>query len=54
MKLIGERNWYLPSWLEWLPNVSAEGKEAEEPVIKLPATEPVGHPAYAYIPVDGD
>ena len=22
MKLLGERNWYLPSWLEWLPNVS--------------------------------
>ncbi len=19
MKLLGERNWYLPSWLEWLP-----------------------------------
>ena len=26
MKLLGDRNWYLPSWLEWLPNVrSAEG-----------------------------
>ena len=22
MKLLGDRNWYLPSWLEWLPNVS--------------------------------
>ena len=21
MKLLGERNWYLPSWLEWLPNL---------------------------------
>ena len=19
MKLLGERNWYLPKWLEWLP-----------------------------------
>ena len=19
MKLLGDRNWYLPSWLEWLP-----------------------------------
>ena len=19
MKLLGERNWYLPAWLEWLP-----------------------------------
>ncbi|MGI9556329.1 MAG: MMPL family transporter [Solirubrobacterales bacterium] len=24
MKLLGERNWYLPSWLEWLPRVSHE------------------------------
>ena len=21
MKLLGEWNWYLPSWLEWLPQV---------------------------------
>jgi putative drug exporter of the RND superfamily len=20
MKLLGDWNWYLPSWLEWLPN----------------------------------
>ena len=25
MKLLGDRNWYLPSWLGWLPRVSAEG-----------------------------
>ena len=24
MTLLGERNWYLPRWLEWLPRVSAE------------------------------
>jgi RND superfamily putative drug exporter len=24
MKLLGERNWWLPSWLEWLPRVSPE------------------------------
>jgi uncharacterized membrane protein YdfJ with MMPL/SSD domain len=24
MKLLGERNWYLPGWLEWLPRVSLE------------------------------
>ena len=23
MKLLGDRNWYLPSWLEWLPKVSS-------------------------------
>jgi RND superfamily putative drug exporter len=25
MKLLGERNWYLPRWLEWLPKVGLEG-----------------------------
>jgi uncharacterized membrane protein YdfJ with MMPL/SSD domain len=25
MKLLGERNWYLPGWLEWLPKVGLEG-----------------------------
>ncbi len=27
MKLLGERNWYLPSWLRWLPEVDVEGAE---------------------------
>ena len=30
MKLLGDRNWYLPSWLEWLPRVSPEGKREAE------------------------
>jgi RND superfamily putative drug exporter len=35
MKLLGEWNWYLPSWLEWLPSLSAEGKADEvEPVFE--------------------
>jgi putative drug exporter of the RND superfamily len=25
MKLLGDRNWYLPSWLRWLPDVHVEG-----------------------------
>jgi len=24
MKLLGEWNWYLPSWLEWLPRMGSE------------------------------
>jgi RND superfamily putative drug exporter len=24
MKLLGERNWYLPGWLQWLPRIDAE------------------------------
>ena len=32
MKLLGDWNWYLPSWLEWLPKVSkSEELEAVEP-----------------------
>ena len=27
MTLLGERNWYLPSWLTWLPHVQVEGAE---------------------------
>jgi uncharacterized membrane protein YdfJ with MMPL/SSD domain len=26
MKLLGEWNWYLPQWLEWLPSLSPEGE----------------------------
>ncbi|HZR95415.1 MAG TPA: MMPL family transporter [Gaiellaceae bacterium] len=25
MKLLGERNWYMPAWLEWVPSLAAEG-----------------------------
>jgi RND superfamily putative drug exporter len=28
MKLLGNRNWYLPSWLTWLPDVHVEGAMA--------------------------
>jgi putative drug exporter of the RND superfamily len=27
MTLLGEHNWYLPRWLEWLPHVEVEGPE---------------------------
>ena len=25
MTLLGEWNWYLPSWLDWLPHMEVEG-----------------------------
>jgi hypothetical protein len=25
MKLLGEWNWYLPRWLDWLPRLEVEG-----------------------------
>jgi RND superfamily putative drug exporter len=27
MKLLGDRNWYLPRWLEWLPSLEERGHE---------------------------
>jgi RND superfamily putative drug exporter len=29
MELLGERNWYLPSWLRWLPDVQVEGAKVD-------------------------
>ena len=36
MRLLGERNWYLPRWLQWLPNLQVEGHPT--------ATAPIGAP----------
>ncbi|HDH26191.1 MAG TPA: MMPL family transporter, partial [Actinobacteria bacterium] len=40
MKLLGSRNWYFPSWLEWIPKVSIEGVSHDE-VIPEATPEPV-------------
>jgi RND superfamily putative drug exporter len=40
MKLLGRHNWYLPKWLEWLPNVSLGEAAVEE-------GQPVQHKAGA-------
>jgi RND superfamily putative drug exporter len=32
MELLGERNWYLPPWLRWLPDAKVDG--AEPPTIR--------------------
>jgi uncharacterized membrane protein YdfJ with MMPL/SSD domain len=40
MKLLGEWNWYLPQWLEWLPRLNVEPHlEGEEPM--RPSTAPL-------------
>jgi hypothetical protein len=39
MKLLGDWNWYLPSWLEWLPHL--EHGEKLEPVETAPAATPI-------------
>ncbi len=41
MRLLGERNWYLPGWLEWLPNVQVEG---HQPDASAPKDERVAVP----------
>ena len=40
MQLLGERNWYLPGWLQWLPHFDVEGhteQAAEGVVARAPA-----------------
>ena len=34
MRLLGDWNWYLPSWLEWLPRIQieAEGRDRHVPL----------------------
>jgi putative drug exporter of the RND superfamily len=40
MRLLGDWNWYLPRWLQWLPRVRVEGRE---PTLEAgPEPEPVG------------
>jgi len=36
MKLLGERNWYLPSWLSWIPAVDVEGQAPTASAVKPP------------------
>jgi RND superfamily putative drug exporter len=42
MKLLGDLNWYLPKWLEWLPKINVEGREPEREPVVVPETEVVG------------
>jgi uncharacterized membrane protein YdfJ with MMPL/SSD domain len=36
MKLLGDRNWYLPRWLQWLPKVDVEGHGSIVQVPEVP------------------
>jgi hypothetical protein len=41
MKLLGDWNWYLPKWLEWLPRFEHGDTVAEpQPTEAPPAVEP--------------
>jgi uncharacterized membrane protein YdfJ with MMPL/SSD domain len=39
MKLLGDSNWYLPSWLSWLPDVHVEGTEPPSSTALRPLAE---------------
>jgi putative drug exporter of the RND superfamily len=45
MKLLGDRNWYLPKWLEWLPKLehASDARRATRPASTgQPALKPAG------------
>jgi putative drug exporter of the RND superfamily len=42
MALLGERNWYLPNWLAWLPKVEIEGSTQTKPTAELVGTHAGG------------
>jgi uncharacterized membrane protein YdfJ with MMPL/SSD domain len=38
MKLLGERNWYLPGWLQWLPHLESDEPSTAPEAEPVPAT----------------
>jgi uncharacterized membrane protein YdfJ with MMPL/SSD domain len=36
MKLLGDWNWYLPSWLEWLPRLEPDTEDEASPRVEAP------------------
>ncbi len=41
MTLLGDRNWYFPSWLSWLPEIHVEGRPDHVPTAVESEPEPV-------------
>jgi RND superfamily putative drug exporter len=39
MQLLGERNWYLPGWLRWLPDAHVEGTPRRSHAGVIPAAD---------------
>jgi hypothetical protein len=39
MRLLGDVNWYLPKWLQWLPQIHVEGHEPTMETIRVPEGE---------------
>jgi RND superfamily putative drug exporter len=45
MRLLGDVNWYLPRWLQWLPQIHVEGHEPTMAPVVIPEREVVRVPA---------
>jgi RND superfamily putative drug exporter len=45
MEFLGDKNWYFPTWLEWLPKLSIEGKRGSQPEAQ-PDGQPGAQAAY--------
>jgi RND superfamily putative drug exporter len=41
MALLGDRNWYMPKWLNWLPDLRVEGTARPVPG-QTPGIQPAG------------
>ena len=39
MEMLGKRNWYLPSWLSWLPDLRIEPEDDEALIVEDPALQ---------------
>jgi putative drug exporter of the RND superfamily len=50
MRLLGDRNWYLPRWLQWLPDISVEGPHARS-VDEAAGSPPAGTEPGEQVPV---
>lgn len=57
MKLLGDWNWYLPSWLHWLPEISVEGQSVPDTGTPAPSqpeetspARPAGHASQPPLP----
>jgi hypothetical protein len=48
LTFVGERNWYLPAWLAWLPRTSLEGEIPESAAAAAERPDP--QPALASVP----
>jgi len=54
MELLGDRNWYLPSWLEWLPRINVEGSHVPAAAPRQQRTSPAYEPELVPVPVRYD